>query len=335
MTTGPLKRRDFLTLVGAAGAAAAFPRIAFAQQATVKRLEFVITLTQADPDAPKDMAAIWAGLRSQGWEEGKNLAVNYWWGSATADTARLFASQMVDAKPDAILAVGTVNAVALAAVTMQVPVVFALVVDPLALGLTDNLSRPSRNLTGFTQSEPSIGGKLVELLKEAAPDIKTVGWIFNPMAQSSGSGGLAIAMTAKALGMDFTQFSVNAVPDIPAAVREVAARPLSGLVVGPDSFLTVNHALVVSEVARNRLPAAYWHAFYGADGGLITDAVDPFELLQNAGEYAGRVLSGAPIEDLPVQAPSKYTLSVNLKTARAQGITIPASLLAQADEIVE
>jgi ABC-type uncharacterized transport system substrate-binding protein len=327
-----MRRRDFLALTGAA---VALPRVALGQQAQVKRLGIAFSLSQSDPQAARYLTAVKAALARQGWIEGKNLVILTRWSSSSADITGLNADQLIALGPDILLTIGTDNSVELAKRTDTIPIVFSLVADAVGAGLVDDLGRPARNVTGLANLDDAIGGKWVQLLKEFSPGTEQVWYLVE--ADSHGGGALfePLAAAADRLGLSARQIAVRNAEEIFSAIEIVASGAGNGLIVSSDPLLLSSRMQLVGEIAEIRLPTIWSHVLYAVEGGIVTYAVNPYAEVAAAGVYAGRILNGVRVADLPVQPPRVHTLSVNLKTARAQGFEIPPTILARADEVIE
>jgi putative tryptophan/tyrosine transport system substrate-binding protein len=328
-----VKRRQFISIVG--GAAAAWPLAARAQQPRRRRIGVMTGDHEADPEVQARMAAFRQQLGELGWVEGRNVRFDYRWAVGDGDRMRSGAAELIRLAPDAILSMGTPVTVALQQHTRSIPIVFTLVADPVASGLVASLARPGANITGFTNYEYVIGGKWLETLKESAPRITRVLAIQNPA--NAGAPGLLreIETGAHSFGVRITTASTLDVAEMERSIELFARESNGGLLVLPDATTSNLRALIVELAARYQVPAIYPFRYFAESGGLISygiDTVDPFRL---AASYFDRILKGERPADLPVQAPVKYELVVNLKTANALGLDVPASVLARADEVIE
>jgi putative ABC transport system substrate-binding protein len=327
-------RRDFITLLG--GAVAAWPLAARAQQPErMRRVGVLMNLTADDPEASARVTAFAQGLQQLGWTAGHNVRIDYRWGAVDADRSRSYAAELVALAPDVILASGIPVVTALLQATRTVPIVFAQIVDPVGSGLVASLARPGGNATGFTVFEYGMSGKWVELLKEIAPGVKRVA-VLRDAGSSSGSGQLgAIQSAASSFGMELSLVGMSDAGEIEHAVTAFARAANGGVIVTGSTPAIVHRELITTLAARHRLPAVYAYRYFVTVGGLISygpDSIDPF---RRAAGYVDRVLKGEKPADLPVQAPTKYELVINLKTARALGLEVPPTLLARADEVIE
>ncbi|TMJ88261.1 MAG: ABC transporter substrate-binding protein [Alphaproteobacteria bacterium] len=329
-----LKRREFITLLG--GAAAAWPLAARAQQSEkVRRIGFVHDYVGSDPEGQRQAAAFREALRKLGWVDGENVQIDYRSGAADNDLLRSYAVEVVSARPDVVLTSGATITASLQRASRTVPIVFVNVTDPVGAGLVASLARPGSNATGFTQFEFGISAKWLELLKEMAPAITRVAVIRDPTARTGGGQLGAIQAVAPSLGVDVRPVDPHETDDIKRGLAAIGGDPNSGLIVTSSRLARVHRELIVTLAARHRLPAIYAFRVYVAAGGLSfygPDATDPY---RRAAGYVDRILHGEQPADLPVQAPVKYELAINLKTAKALGLKVPTTLLARADEVIE
>ncbi len=312
--------------------------VAHAQTATRPRhLGIIIPFAETDADTVNHLKIFRAELDGLGWHEGREIEFEYRWGEGDPDLTRLRAKQLVEMKPDLILCRATPTARALSEETRTIPIIFVVVSDPVGDKLVDSIARPGRNLTGFTNVEASLGGKWLGLLKDIAPTLKRTAVMFSP--QASPGGGTyymqLIDAAAKSTTMTVTALPVEDVAGISRAIEDFAREPGSGMVILPDLLTTGHRDLIIKTTAEYRLPTIFPFRSIVAEGGLASYGVDVGDLYRRAAGYADRVLRGDNIAELPVQAPIKFELAVNLKTARSLGLTIPPTLLATADEVVE
>jgi putative tryptophan/tyrosine transport system substrate-binding protein len=327
-------RREFITLLG--GAAATWPLAAWAQQGErMRRIGVLMNLTAEDPESPARLAAFAQGLADLGWSIGRNLRIDYRWAGADPEHIRKDAEELVALTPDLILSSGTPTVAALQKATRSVPIVFAQVVDPVGSGFVETLARPGGNITGFSVFEYGISGKWLELLKEITPNV-TRAAILRDIALASGSGQLgALQSVAPLLGVELRPMDVGDAATIERAVVAFARSPNGGLIVTASTWAVIHRKLITKLAAEHRLPAVYHSSYYVSSGGLISygpNSIDPF---RRAAGYVDRILKGEKPADLPVQAPTKYELVINLKTAKALGLEISPTLLARADEVIE
>jgi putative ABC transport system substrate-binding protein len=331
-----MRRRQFVTLLG--GAAAAWPLAVRAQQGErMRRIGALIGGAETDPESRARVAALREGLEQRGWSEGRNLRIDYRWASADSDRIRAFAAELVATAPEAIFAHTTPATTRLLEATRNIPIVFASVSDPVGDGIVASFARPGGNVTGFTNVEASIGGKWLEILKELSPAVARVGFLFNPATSPGGGSYFLRPFEAAAPLFNVQPIStpVEDVVDIERAVAPLAVGANGGLIVNSDVFTTRHRAAIIAAAARHRVPAIYPFAYFAADGGLAAYGTDVRDLWRRAASYIDRILRGEKPADLPVQAPTKFELVINLKTAKALSLNIPAMLLARADEVIE
>jgi ABC-type uncharacterized transport system substrate-binding protein len=330
-----MRRREFITLLG--GAAVTWPLAARAQQGErMRRVGVLMSMVESDPRGVENITAFAQGLAEHGWIVGRNVRIEYRWGAGDLDRFRRYAAELVALSPDVVLASAGSIVGALQQASRTVPIVFVTTIDPVGGGWVESLSRPGTNATGFASSEFSMSGKRLELLKEIAPGVKRVAVIRDPSVPA-GSGGLAAIQTvAPSLGVELTPVGVRDASDIERAIT-VFARGSNGalILVGPSSSVQRYRDLVITLAARHRLPTIYPSRFYVTAGGLISYGADPIDQYRRAAGYVDRILKGEKPADLPVQAPTKYELVINLKTAKALGIEVSPTLSARADEVIE
>ena len=332
-----MKRREFITLLG--GAAVAWPLAARAQQG--ERVLLLAAImggrnADTDPEGRAWFAAFRQGLQELGWVEGRNFRADYRWPSGDLDRMRAIAKEFVDLKPDVIFAGNTPSVEALLSETHTIPIVFANLADPVGTGLVRSLARPGGNATGFTGFEYSLAGKWLEMLKEIAPAVTRVAVLFNPETAPFAQQYLSfIETSASTFGVTANAASIGSISEIEAAIEAQARASGGGLIVLPDTFTFSNRAPLIALTARYRLPAIYAVRGQAVDGGLLSYGPDLVDLHRRAAGYVDRILRGEKPSDLPVQAPTKFEFVINLQTARALGIDVPATLLARADEVIE
>ena len=330
-----MRRREFITLFGVA--ALAGPRAARAQQADrVRRVGVLMSRAAGDPEEQARFAGFLQGLQKLGWTDGRNVRIDYRWAAADADRSRTYAAELVALAPDVILASGSTSVAALLQTTRTVPIVFVNVIDPVGAGYVARLARPGGNATGFTAFEYSLSGKWLELLKEIAPTLTRIAILRDP-ALASGIGQFAAiqAMAPSSFGVELSPIDVRDGGEIERDVATLARESNGGLIVTGSSSAAVHRELIVMLAARHRLPAVYPFRYFVTSGGLISYGPDPIDVFRRAAAYVDRILKGEKAADLPVQAPTTYELAINLKTAKALGLTLPPSLLARADEVIE
>ena len=331
---GHVRRRDFIKFI--AGSAAAWPPVAQGQQLErVRRIAVLMNRTAGDPEGQARLAAFQQALQQLGWNDGGNVRVDIRWGEDNIDRERRYAAELVALAPDIILASGTVSVTALQPVSGTVPIVFAVVTDPVGAGFVDNLAHPGGNITGFMIYEYSLAGKWLELLKQIAPHVTRVVVLRDPTNPSGIAVFGAIRATAQSLGMQVNPVGIRDAGEIERALATLAPSGQGGLIVTPNASGAVQRDFIVSLAARYKLPAIYPFRYLVQSGGLMsygTDLVDQFRL---AAGYVDRILKGEKPADLPVQAPTKYQMAINLKTAKALGLNVPNTLIGLADEVIE
>ena len=330
MQLGRLKRREFMTLLGCA---AAWPLAASAQPSDkVRRIGALMPLAESDEEAHTLVAAFVAGLREHGWQAGREVSIDYRWTAGDAERIHAYAKELVEQNPDLILARSSPVVMALMQQTSTIPIVFFQVVDPVGQGFVASLARPGGNLTGFTIFEPRIASKWLELLKQIAPHLARAALLYNPRTAAFAERFFG---SAEVDGFAAMHLPVRDTAQLERSLASFAEQPNGSLIVLPDAFTLTNRALIVALAARHRLPAIYPFRYFTAIGGLMSYGNDPAEAMRQAAMYADRILKGSKPADLPVQAPTKFELIVNLKTARALGLDVPEKLLALADEVIE
>jgi putative ABC transport system substrate-binding protein len=329
-----VKRRELITLLG--GAAAAWPLAARAQQrARVRHIGVLMNLAADDRESQARNAALLQGLQQLGWTDGRNVRIDYRWAAGDADRFRRYAAELVALAPDIILAATSPAVVALQPFSRTLPVVFVSVIDPVGAGFVASLARPGGNVTGFTLFEYGIAGKWLELLKEIAPRVTRVAVLRDP-AIGAGIGQLgAIQAVAPSFGVELSPIDVRDLVEIERAVIAFARGPNGGMIVTGSPSQGVHRELIISLAARHRLPAVHPFRYMAAGGGLIAYGPDQVDQYRRATSYLDRILKGEKPADLPVQAPTKYELVLNLKAAKALGLEVPPALLARADEVIE
>jgi putative ABC transport system substrate-binding protein len=328
-----MKRREIITLLGGA---AAWPIAAQAQQAErMRRIGVLLNLAANDPASRVSIAAFVQGLEHLGWTEGRNVRIDTRWGENDVDRDRQYAAELVALAPDVIVAGGTLSVAALQKATRTLPIVFADVSDPVGAGLVDNLARPGGNTTGFMLFEYSLSGKWLELLKQIAPRLTRAAVLRGADNPAGIAQFGAIRAAASSLGVDLTPIDVHDTSEIERAIAAFARSSNGGLIVTPSAEVSAHRALIITLATRHKLPAVYAFRFDVADGGLISYGPDLADQFRRSADYVHRILKGEKPADLPVQAPTKYHMVINLRTAKALGIEIPATLLARADETIE
>src|SRR5262245_20020188 len=329
-----MKRRAFISLLG--GAAAAWPLAVRAQPGErMRRVGVFFPGAADDPEYQARNAAFLQGLGELGWTVGRNVQIDYRWGAGDAANIPKHAMELAALAPDVILAAGGAVTGPLLQATRTVPIVFTIVPDPVGAGFVDSLSRPGGNATGFINFEYSISAKWLELIKQIAPGVTRVAILRDPVL-TGGTGQFgAIQSAAPPLGVEVSPVNVRDAGEIERAVTAFARSSNGGLIVTVSALAVVHRDLIIALAARHKLPAVYYERNFVADGGLISYGPDYLDQYRRAAGYVDRILKGEKPADLPVQAPTKYKLVINLKTAKALGLTFPQSLLATADEVIE
>jgi putative ABC transport system substrate-binding protein len=330
-----MKRREFISLLG--GAAATWPLAARAQQAgPMRRIGVLMNADETASDYQAYLTAFLQGLRNLGWIEGQSFHVEVRWNAGDAEHARTSATELLRLSPDVILASSTTNLTMLLRQGPTMSVVFVLVSDPVTQGFVSNLAHPGGNVTGFSNYEFSIGGKWIDLLKQIAPGLARVDVVFNPDTSPQSRFFVnSIQTAAPLLGVESTSALIHEVADIERAIESASRRPNTGLIFPPDAFLIVHGPLMIDLAVRHRVPSMYTDRSYPQMGGLVSYGADYESQFRQAAIYVDRILKGAKPGDLPVQTPIKFSFVVNLKTAKVLGLTVPPSLLAIADEVIE
>jgi putative ABC transport system substrate-binding protein len=333
-----VRRRDFISLLGGA-AATVWPLAARAQQPDrMQRVGVVMGIDVADAQSVPFLAAFRRALQEHGWVDGRNIRVEYHWTASDIDRMRAIARQLVESKPDVIVAHTTQVVTALQKETRTIPIVFVVVSDPVGSGFVDSLPKPGGNITGFINFEASLGGKWIELLREVVPRTSHVAIMFNPdMAPYADYYWQPFEAAARALDIRPTKATVRSTADIENAIVAIVRDPDGALVVMPDVFSARNEnfKLLFAHALRHRLPTISAFRYMTAAGGLLSYGIDNADLFRRVPTYVDRILRGAKAADLPVQLPIKFELAVNLKTAKALGIDVPPTLLGRADEVIE
>jgi putative ABC transport system substrate-binding protein len=327
-----LRRRDFITLLGGA---AAWPLAARAQQADrVRRIGVLMGPDENDPEPRRRVAAFTQALADVGWTDGRNVRIDLRWAGGAPNRMPALAQELVSLQPDIILASSIPATVALQRETGTIPIVFAGVADPVASGIVARLDRPGGNVTGFAVEEASVEGKLA-LLSEIVPGLKRAAIMFNPDFPAASVVMPSLETAARSVKVVLIMAPVHSDAEIETAIIAVGSEPGGGLVVPGDAFTTVHRAPIISAVARNNVPAVYGASEFARDGGLLSYAADAVDTVRRAATYVDRILRGEKPGDLPVQLPTKYEMVVNLKTAKALGLTVPPSIMLRADEVIE
>jgi putative tryptophan/tyrosine transport system substrate-binding protein len=327
-------RRQFITLIG--GTAAAWPVVSRAQRAEqMRRIGVLMNRVAGDPEGMARMAAFQHGLQQFGWTDGRNVRIDIRWGEDDVDRQRQYAAELVALAPDVILAAGTLGVAALQRVTRSLPIVFVGVGDPVGAGFVDTLARPGGNTTGFMAYEYSLSGKWLELLKEIAPSVTRAAVLRDPDSPAGIGMFSAIQAAAQPLGVVVIPVSVREASEIERGVAVFARAANGGLIVTPSGRVSLHRDLIIAVAARYKLPAVYPFHYMVTGGGLISFGPDWVDQYRPAAGYVDRILKGERPTDLPVQAPTKYELVINLKTAKALGLTLSPTLIARATEMIE
>jgi putative ABC transport system substrate-binding protein len=329
-----MRRRDFITLLGAT---AAWPLAARAQPERMRRIGVLMGYAESDLDAQAKVAAFREALQKLGWAEGRNIRIDTRWPiPADTESMQRFAKELVTLQPDLILSHITPTTAALLQQTRTVPIIFATVSDPVGSGFVASFSRPGGNITGFTSIEPTMAGKWLELLKEIAPRVARIAFLFNPVTAPYAEYFLTpLKVAASSFAVEAIVAPVRDKLELESVVTAQAREPNSGLIVTPDSFMDVHRADVTSLAARFHLPAVYPFRQFSEVGGLLSYGNDQLDNFRRAAVYVDRILQGAKPSELPVQAPVKFELVINLRTAKALGLDVPPLLLARADQVIE
>jgi putative tryptophan/tyrosine transport system substrate-binding protein len=327
-----VRRRDFISLVGGA---AGWPLAARAQQERVRRIGVLMSFAADDPEGKAQIAAFVQGLQQLGWTDGRNVRIDYRHGLGNADDTRKYAAELVALAPEVVLAIGGATAGPLLQTTRTVPIVFTNVSDRVGAGFVDSLAQPGGNATGFILFEYGISAKWLELLKQIAPNVTRVGVIRDAALAVGPAQFGVIQAVAPSLRMEVSPINLRDAGEIERGVTAFARAPDGGLIVTGSALSLVHRDLIITLAARHKLPAVYFLRTFVTGGGLISygpNSIDPY---RRAAGYVDRILKGEKPADLPVQAPTKYELVINLKTAKALGLEVPPTVLARADEVIE
>ena len=329
-----MRRWDFIAFVGGA---ALWSRSSHAQQTErPRRIGVLQSVAENTPLAQELDAVFRKRLQELGWTEGRNLQIEYRWTAGQPDLIQAFAAELVGLQPDIIVSFGAPNLVALKKTTETVPIVFLYVSDPVGMGLVESMGRPGGNITGFAAFEPSLGGKWLELLKEIAPGMTRVAIVYNPNTAPNAPAFVGAVQTAgSSLDVSTVLVSVRDNAEIDRAIGEFAREPGGGLILVPDPFTAARPQVIVAAATRHRLPVISPFRGVPTAGGLTSYGIDAREQNRQTAAYVDRILRGKKTSELPVQLPTKFELIINLKTAKALGLTVPPTLLARADEVIE
>jgi putative ABC transport system substrate-binding protein len=332
-----MRRREFITLLGGAAASSvAWPLPARAEQPErMRRVGVLMPFAAGDPEAQARLVAFVQGLQDHGWTVGRNLRIDIRWAAGEPELSRRYAAELVALAPDVILGAVTTSVRALLEVTRTIPIVFAAATDPIGGGLIASLARPGGNVTGFSVQEFGLRAKSFELLKELSPRITRVAVLRDSMTTGGIAQFAAVQTAAPALGVESIAIDLHDADEIERTVAAFAHQPNGGLIVTAAARAELHRELILKLAARQRLPAVYPWRHWVSDGGLVSYGPDTIDQYRRAAEYVDRILMGEKPADLPVQAPTKYELVINLKTAKALGLDIPATVLARADEVIE
>ena len=331
-----LRRREFISLLG--GAAAAWPLAAHAQPADrMRRIGVLLQVGENDAEVQARLKVFRDALQELGWTDGRNVRFDYRWTAGKADRAREFARELAKVGPEVIVGQGTISARALRQATDTIPIVFVQVTNPVGQGFVASLAHPGGNVTGFAMYEPEMATKWLEILKEVAPGVTRVAVMFNPETVPGGGTFFVRAIEAASPSLSVQPFiiPVHNSSEIEHAFNVIAREPNAGLLVPPDATTYIHRELIVTLAARHRVPAIYTQRFMVTIGGLICYGIDTVEQFRQTASYVDRILRGTKPSNLPVQRPVKFELIINLKTAKALGLTVPQSMLLRADEVIE
>lgn len=331
-----MKRREFIRLLGAG--AAAWPLSARAQQPDrVQRIGVLTSYDETDPEAKAYLSEFMKALGELGWADGRNVQMDFRWARGNVDRARMYAKELVDLRPDVILAESTPQTAALQRETRTIPIVFVNVSDPVGSGFVAGLPHPGGNFTGFSPYDPSLGGKWLELLSDIAAGVKRVAAMFNPDTASYVTSYYlpSFENAARSLKVDPIVAPVHGDAEIESVMTALGREPGGGLVVMSDSFTFVHRTQIILQATRNNVPAVYWRSTFVRGGGLLSYGPDNVNIFRQSASYVDRILRGAKPTELPVQLPVKFEMAVNAKTAKALGLTVPPDLLVAADEVIE
>jgi len=326
------KRREFITLLG--GAAATWPLVARAQE-RMRRLGVVLINAEGDPEGQARYSALRVQLHKLGWVEGSNIQIEIRWAAGNTDRMRAYGSELIGLPVDVLVAGSTPLLTILQQLTRTIPIVFTQVADPISSGFVSNYARPEGNITGFTDFDTSIAGKWIEVLKEAAPFVDRVTVLMNPSQMNHPAFLRVIESAAPTLKVQVSTAAARERAEVQQAITAMAGQADRGLIVLPGPVNNTLRDTIIQLAARFRLPAIYSFKYYATDGGLLSYGIDQLDQWPKAAGYVNRILRGEKPSELPIQAPTKYELAINLKTAKALGLDVPPSLLARADEVIE
>ena len=325
-----MRRRQFISLIG--GAAAIWPLTLYAQQnQRPRRIGLLMTIAESEPEAQARLAAFRAGLRENGWVEGRNIQIDYRFAAGDPERVGSAAKDLVKLAPDVVIANGRAILAALKQATTTIPIVFVLVPDPVGDGFVTSLAKPDGNLTGITNFEFEMGGKWLALLKEIAPHVSRAILIFNPETAPYAH----FFLESVKLGADASLAPVRNEKEIERTFSEIRDKGSTGVIVMPDLFTSGHRMAIITQAAKNQVPTIYPFSFFATSGGLLSYGVDTLDLFRRSASYVDRIFKGDKPKDLPIQAPTKFELVINLKTAKAQGLNVPSQLQQRADQVIE
>jgi putative ABC transport system substrate-binding protein len=330
-----VKRRAFITLIGGA---AAWPVVALAQQpGRLRRIGALMSWDESDPEIKTFLSGFRHGLSELGWTDGGNVRLEVRWAGGNVDRLRMFAKELVDLQPDVILATSTPSTAALQQAARTIPIVFAGISDPVGAGFVASLSRPGGNVTGFINMEGAFAGKWLEVLTEIAPRTKRAAIMFNPDTAPGGGSYYLPSFDAAARNLKIEPIAarVRSVAEIETVITSLGREPGGSIVVMPDVFVETHRGQIILSAARNNVPAVYSLSVFARDGGLLSYGPDRVDIFRRAASYVDRILKGEKPNELPVQAPVKFELVINLKTAKSLGLDVPLFLQQRADEVIE
>jgi putative tryptophan/tyrosine transport system substrate-binding protein len=328
-----LRRREFIAaLVGSAS----WPLAARAQQSDrVRRIGVLMHQDENDPEGKRRYSALTQALAGLGWTDGRNVRMDLRWGGGDINRIRALAQELVGSQPDIILTVGENATAAIQRETRTIPIVFVTVTDPIALRIVARLDRPSGNITGFADFEPTLGGKWLELLSEIVPGLKRPAFMFSPDNPSASVFMPSLETAARSFKVELITAPVHSDEEIETAIIALGREAGGGLVVMPEVFTVAHRAPIILAAARNKVPAVYGGSYYAREGGLLSYGIDQVDIQRRGATYVDRILRGAKPAELPIQLPTKFEMVVNLKTAKALGLAVSPSILLRADEVIE
>jgi putative ABC transport system substrate-binding protein len=331
-----MHRREFILYVGGAAATSILRPLSAWSQQRIAHVGVLMVVAENDPDAKRFVAALENQLDAEGWHKGRNLEIAYRWGASNPERLAQYANELALPAPDVLVTLGTAALIPMQKATTTIPIVFTVVSDPVAQGFVASLAHPGGNMTGFSNYEPDVGRRWLQLLKEVVPSAAQIAVLFNPRTSPYNTLWMrSIEAAAPGFGVSTFQVSVQSDEDIRRAFNTLLTKPATGLIVPSDSFTFERAALIASLATDGRIPAVYAFPRFAHEGGLISYGIDLVEQLGKAAGYVNRILKGERAGDLPVQGPTRYTMTINLKTAKAFGLSIAPGLIASADEVIE